>query len=207
MTMKKDIKLSDFVIKYLLNKGTKHVFGMSGGAAVHLFDSAKNHSEFGTTFVAHEQSAAIAADGYYRVSGQLGASFVTSGPGATNLLTGVSCSYYDSIPTIMITGQVATHRLKGDREVRQVGFQETDTTSIYSSVTKYSEQVQDPYDIGFILDDAFTKAVEGRPGPVLIDLPDDLQGAVIDESLIERNQPKKKESTNKLIASSKNCFR
>ena len=102
----------------------------------------------------------------------------------------------------MITGQVATHRLKGDREVRRVGFQETDTTSIYSSVTKYSEQVQDPYDIGFILDDAFTKAVEGRPGPVLIDLPDDLQRAVIDESLIERNQPKK-ESTNKLIASSK----
>lgn len=130
-------------------------------------------------FVAHEQSAAIAADGYYRVSGHLGASVVTSGPGATNLLTGVCCSYYDSVPSLMLTGQVATHRLKGARQVRQVGFQETDTLSIYSSVTKYGTQIRVAEDIERVLGRAYSEAVTGRPGPVHIDLPDDLQRAEV----------------------------
>ena len=153
---------------------------MSGGAAVHMFDSAAKHPAMNTTFVAHEQSAAMAADGYYRVSGQLGGSIVTSGPGATNLLTGVCCSYYDSIPSLILTGQVATHRLKGDRPVRQVGFQETDVLSIYSSVTKFAYQLRDPNQIGWALDRAYSVARSGRQGPVLLDIPDDLQRAEID---------------------------
>jgi acetolactate synthase-1/2/3 large subunit len=180
------MKLSDYVIDYLHAKNTTDVFGMSGGAAVHLFDSAKKHKGIGTTFVAHEQSAAMAADGYYRVSGRLGACVVTSGPGATNLLTGVCCSYYDSVPALMLTGQVATHRLKGARKVRQVGFQETDSLSIYSSVTKYAAQLRDADQIGYMLDKAYAQAQEGRPGPVLIDIPDDLQRVELDPATLPR---------------------
>jgi len=180
------MKLSDYLIDYLHERGTRHVFGMSGGAAIHMFDSAARHPGMRTTFVAHEQSAAMAADGYYRVSGKLGASIVTSGPGATNLLTGACCSYYDSVPALMLTGQVATHRLKGARQVRQVGFQETDALSIYSSVTKYGQQLKNPQDAGYALDRAYAEAEEGRPGPVLIDVPDDLQRSTVDVPTLAR---------------------
>lgn len=171
------MKLSDYVIEYLVSQGTNHVFGMSGGAAVHLFDSASKHPAMHPVFVTHEQSAAMAADGYYRASGRVGACIVTSGPGGTNLLTGVCCSFYDSIPTLMLTGQVATHRLKSNRKVRQVGFQETDMLSIFSSITKYQAQLSSPEDIVHALESAYSEAVADRPGPVHIDLPDDLQRA------------------------------
>ena len=192
------MKLSDYVIKDLYSRGTRHVFGMSGGAAVHLFDSAAKHPGVGTTFVAHEQSAAMAADGYYRVSGRMGACVVTSGPGATNLLTGVCCSYYDSVPALMLTGQVATHRLKGARKVRQVGFQETDALSIYSSVTKYAEQLRDPNQVALTLDRAYAEAEEGRPGPVLVDIPDDLQRANVDPGSMPRYTAASKPATEDL---------
>ena len=196
--MKKDMKLSDYVIEYLHSRGTTHIFGMSGGAAVHLFDSATKNLGVGTTFVAHEQSAAMAADGYYRVSGRMGACVVTSGPGATNLLTGVCCSYYDSVPALMLTGQVATHRLKGERKVRQVGFQETDSLSIYSSVTKYAEQLRDPMQIASILDHAYAEAEIGRPGPVLVDIPDDLQRSYVDIEMLQRYDSPARERSDKL---------
>ena len=196
--MRKDMKLSDYVIEYLHDRGTKHIFGMSGGAAVHLFDSASKYPGVGTTFVAHEQSAAMAAGGYYRVSGQVGACVVTSGPGATNLLTGVCCSYYDSVPSLMLTGQVATHRLKGDRKVRQVGFQETDSLSIYASVTKYAEQLTDSSQIASILDHAYAEAEDGRPGPVLVDIPDDLQRSFVDTAMLQRYQPPVRMRSSKL---------
>jgi acetolactate synthase-1/2/3 large subunit len=176
--------LSDYVIDYLASQGTRHVFGMSGGAAIHLFDSASRHPAIRPIFVAHEQSAAMAADGYFRVSGKLGASIVTSGPGATNLLTGICCSFYDSVPSIVLTGQVATYRLKGDRPVRQVGFQETDTLSIFSSVTKYGIQIRSAEDIQIALSRAYSEAVSGRPGPVHIDLPDDLQRTEVNFSSV-----------------------
>lgn len=169
------MKLSDYVVDFLYRKGTRHIFGMSGGAAVHLFDSAKRHEKLTPIFMAHEQSAAMAADAYYRVSGNIGACVVTSGPGATNLLTGVCCSFYDSVPTMMITGQVATHRLKGKRNVRQVGFQETDTQSIFSTVTKSVTQLIAPKDIARVLESSYKNATSERQGPVLVDIPDDLQ--------------------------------
>jgi len=173
------IKLSDYVINELVAHGTKHVFGMSGGAAVHLFDSAQKNPDMEITFVAHEQSAAMAADGYSRVSGNVGTCIVTSGPGATNLLTGVCCSFYDSISTLMLTGQVATHRLRGDHPIRQRGFQETQTVDIFRSVTKSAEQVLDPENISDQLALALSSAQAGRCGPALIDIPDDFQRAFI----------------------------
>ena len=120
------MKLSDYVIDFLAQRGVTHVFGMSGGAAVHLFDSVDRHPKLDYVCSQHEQCAAMSADGYARVTGRLGVAMTTSGPGATNLLTGTCCSYFDSVPTLMLTGQVATHRLSGDRAIRQMGFQETD---------------------------------------------------------------------------------
>jgi acetolactate synthase-1/2/3 large subunit len=183
------MKLSDYVIDFLAQRGVQRVFGISGGAAVHLFDSAARHPQLDYVCPQHEQSAAMAADGYARISGRLGVAITTSGPGATNLLTGVCCSFYDSIPAMMITGQVATHRLKGSRPVRQVGFQETDVTSIYGSVTKYACQVRDPQTIRYHLEKAYHLAFEGRPGTVLIDLPDDLQRAEVDPAAMEGFDP------------------
>jgi acetolactate synthase-1/2/3 large subunit len=176
------VKLSDYVIDFLARRGVSHVFGVSGGAAVHLFDSAARHPGITPVFPAHEQTAAMCADGYARVTGKLGVAITTSGPGATNLLTGVCCSYYDSVPTLMITGQVATHRLKGDSDIRQRGFQETDVTAIFGTVTKYAHQIRDPNTIRYHLEKAFHLAFDGRPGTVLIDLPDDLQRAEVDPS-------------------------
>lgn len=183
------MKLSDYVIDFLAHRGVTHVFGMSGGAAVHLFDSASKHPTLTYFCSQHEQSAAISADGYARTTGRMGVAITTSGPGATNLLTGTCCSYFDSVPTLMITGQVATHRLRGDRPVRQLGFQETDVLSIFKSVTKHAAQVSDPRQIRRHLEEAFYWANEGRPGSVLIDLPDDLQRAEVDPDTLEGFTP------------------
>src|SRR5437016_8595465 len=149
------MKLSDYVIDFLAQRGVTHVFGMSGGAAVHLFDSVARHPAMDYVCATHEQCAAMAADGYARSSGRLGVAITTSGPGATNLLTGTCCSYYDSVPTMMITGQVSTFRLKGERPVRQVGFQETDVFSIFSSVTKYAHQIRTPESLRYHLVKAY----------------------------------------------------
>jgi len=134
----------------------------------------------GLTCVAHEQSASMAADAFSRLSGKVGVCVVTSGPGATNLLTGVCCSYYDSVPTLLLTGQVATYRLRGNRPVRQVGFQETDVLAIFSSVTKHAAQLKAPCSIRQMLDEALSVALEGRPGPVVLDIPDDLERAEVE---------------------------
>jgi len=171
------MKLADFVIDYLASRGSRHAFGMSGGAAVHLFDAAARHPDMGLTFVANEQSASFASDAYSRLSGKAGVCIVTSGPGATNLLTGTASSYYDSVPGVVLTGQVATHRQRGGRPIRQMGFQETDVLSIFESVTKYAAQLARPEDIAGLLDAALDATFDGRPGPVLIDIPDDLQRA------------------------------
>ncbi|MCC3305333.1 thiamine pyrophosphate-binding protein [Sneathiella sp. HT1-7] len=179
------MKLSSYVIDFLANKGVTQVFGMSGGAAVHLLDSVSKNPAIDFTCSQHEQSAAISADGYARLTGKLGVAITTSGPGATNLLTGTCCSFYDSVPTLMLTGQVASHRLKGNLDIRQRGFQETDVVSIFETVTKYAVQLKKPEDIRYCLEKAYHMAFEGRPGTVLIDIPDDFQRAEIDpETLV-----------------------
>jgi acetolactate synthase-1/2/3 large subunit len=193
------MKLSDYIAQFLAQRGITHVFGMSGGAAVHMFDSIDRRSDMEIVSMTHEQCAAIAADGYARASGKMGVAICTSGPGATNLLTGTCCSYYDSIPTLMLTGQVSTHRLKGSHLVRQLGFQETDVVSIFQSVTKYAVQLKKAEDIRLLLEEAFFIAFEGRPGPVLIDIPDDLQRAEIDpETLTSFCPPSQQDEGNYL---------
>lgn len=179
------MKLSCYIAQFLSERGVTHAFGMSGGAAVHMFDSIDRRHDMKIVSMTHEQCAAMAADGYARATGKMGVAICTSGPGATNLLTGTCCSYYDSIPTLMLTGQVSTHRLKGSSSIRQLGFQETDVVSIFVTVTKYAVQLKKAEDIKMLLEEAFYKAFDGRPGPVLIDIPDDLQRSEINpETLI-----------------------
>lgn len=183
------IKLSDYVARFIAAKGIRHVFAISGGASLHLIQSISDVE--GVTFICpqHEQAGAMAADGYARATGGLGAAISTSGPGATNLLTGVACSYYDSIPTLLITGQVATFRSRGNSGVRQIGFQETETVQIFKPVTKYAARIDDPKKIRFELEKACYYATEGRPGPVLIDIPDNIQREIIDPEQLEAFSP------------------
>lgn len=184
------MKLSDYVAEFLADLGCTKVFGMSGGAAVHLFDSLSRQSGIDCVFVQDEQAAAMAADGYVRACGRIGVALTTSGPGATNLLTGICCSYYDSIPTLMITGQVASFRIKKDEDLRQKGFQETDIVAMAKPVTKLAVQLDDPSRIRYELERLLWTANEGRPGPVLLDIPDDFQRAEIDETNLEGFEPK-----------------
>jgi len=176
------MKLSDVVAAFLAESGIKHVFAISGGASLHLIHSIAETKGTGFICPQHEQAGAMAADGYARVTGGLGCAVATSGPGATNLITGICSSYYDSVPVLYLTGQVATFRSKGDTGVRQIGFQETDTISICRTITKYAVLVTDPYRIRYELQKAVAIARAGRPGPVLVDIPDDLQRMDIDPS-------------------------
>src|SRR3990170_3670109 len=158
------MKLSDYVAYFLSKQGIRHVFAVSGGASLHLIHSLE--STPGITFVCpqHEQAGAMAADGYSRVTRNLGAAVATSGPGATNMITGACCAYYDSVPVIYITGQVSTFRLKRDTGVRQMGFQETDVVEMYRPITKYAVMIEDPQRIRYELEKATYIARSGRPG-------------------------------------------
>lgn len=193
------MKLSDYIAMFLAEKGVTHTFGMSGGAAVHMFDSIARRDDINIISMTHEQCAAIAADGYARASGRMGVAISTSGPGATNLITGTCCSFYDSIPTLMLTGQVSRRRLRSSKKLRQFGFQETDVISIFKPITKWAEQLKNPEDIKYFLEKAFYIAFEGRPGPVLIDIPDDLQRAEIEVSSLIGFFPNKDIIYNELL--------
>ena len=183
------MKLADYIARFLKDKGIGRVFAVSGGASLHLIDAVCNTDGINFTCPLHEQSAAMAADGYSRSSGKIGAAMSTSGPGATNLLTGIACAYYDSIPTLFISGQVSTYRLKGDLKVRQIGFQETDIVSMVRPISKYAVLVSDPTRIRYELEKAFHLATTGRQGPCLIDIPDDLQRYEIDPDVLPAFTP------------------
>lgn len=172
------------------------MFAISGGASLHLIDSIARHPEVTYVCPQHEQAGAMAADAYARVTRHLGAALSTSGPGATNMITGVCCAYYDSVPVIYITGQVASFRLKRDTGSRQVGFQETDVVAMFRPITKYAVLVEDPMRIRYELEKACYLAQAGRPGPVVIDLPDDVQRVEIRPEELEsfRAEPEAREA-------------
>jgi len=188
------MKLSDYVAKFLRDQGIRHVFAVSGGASIHLIHSLADTPGISYVCPVNEQAGAMAADAYSRVTGTLGAAIATSGPGATNMITGVCCAYYDSIPVIYITGQVATFRNKKNSGIRQLGFQETDTVEIYKPITKYAVRIDDKEKIRLELEKAAYLAKTGRPGPVLIDIPDDIQRAEVDPEKLEPFIPDKKKT-------------
>lgn len=179
-------KISDLIIEVLAQKGVGIIFGISGGASLHLLHSVVTNPKVELVTMHHEQACAMAADGYARSSGNLGVAIATSGPGATNLLTGIAGCFYDSIPTIFITGQVSLNRQKGDTGSRQIGFQETPIIKIVEEVTKYAIQITDPNDVLYELEKCISTALDGRPGPVLLDVPDDIQRMIVNISNLKR---------------------
>ena len=183
------MKASDYIAEFLEKKGVTCIFELSGGMITHLLDSISQKTKINIVTMHHEQSAAFAADTFGRVTGIPGVAMATSGPGATNLLTGIASCYFDSSPAVFITGQVNRHEQKGDRGIRQLGFQETDIVTMAKPITKAAFLVNNPDDIPAIFEEAFRIATEGRPGPVLIDLPMDVQRTQIEAAKIPANVP------------------
>ncbi|MEL7667934.1 MAG: biosynthetic-type acetolactate synthase large subunit [Actinomycetota bacterium] len=168
------------MVRLLQKEGVEVVFGYPGGVVLPLFDALYEAEGIRVILTRHEQGATHAADAYARVTGKPGVVIVTSGPGAANTVTGIANAYMDSVPIVVITGQVATHVLGTD------AFQETDITGITIPITKHNYLVDDPADIPSIMAEAFHIASTGRPGPVLIDLPVDVSRGEIDFTYPER---------------------
>lgn len=175
------MKLSDYVIDFLKENEIDHGYFMIGGALGHIADSChRNGIQLFTMH--HEQAAAFAAEGQAIVTSKIGFAMATSGPGATNLITGIGSAYFASLPVLYITGQVNTFESNLSGKRRQAGFQETDIISMIKNVTKYAVLVDDPKTIAYHMEKAVFLARNGRMGPVLIDLPFNIQGADIDPS-------------------------
>ena len=169
------VKASDYIAEVLYAQGVRCVFEVAGGMITHLIDSIHYQQKIRLISVHHKQAAAFAAEASARVTGVPGVALATSGPGAVNLLTGIGSCYYDSTPAVFITGQVNTHEQRGDRPVRQLGFQETDIVTMAGPVTKAAHRVTSAAQLPRVLAAAFATATEGRPGPVLVDVPMDVQ--------------------------------
>ena len=180
------MKASTFLAKYLESQGVTHVFELVGGMITHIIDSINIETKINIVSCHHEQSAGFAAEGYARNSGIPGVALATSGPGATNLITAIGSCYFDSVPTVFITGQVNTYELKKEKKIRQLGFQETDIISIVKPLCKKVFQVERVEDLPHILEKSFEIALEGRQGPCLIDFPMNVQSESLETKLISR---------------------
>ncbi len=177
------IKVAEYIADFLVSKGMMDCFMVTGGGAMHLNDAIGHKEGIHCVFNHHEQACAIAAEGYARMTGRMAAVCVTSGPGGTNAITGVIGGWLDSIPMFIISGQVkreTTIWSCPDLGLRQLGDQEFDIIHSVSNMTKYAVMLTDPLEVAYHLEKAFYMAVNGRPGPVWIDVPLDVQGAVID---------------------------
>lgn len=179
-------KVSDYVISFVAKLGVKHIFMLSGGGAMHLVDSVGRNKDIKYICALHEQAAAIAAEGYARLTNNLGVVLVTSGPGGTNTITGVIGAWLDSIPMLIISGQVKTETtIINNPELRQLGDQEINIVDIVKPITKYAVMVANKNEIKYHLQKAVYLAKSSRPGPVWIDIPLNVQGAYINESSLE----------------------
>ncbi|MGA8729381.1 MAG: thiamine pyrophosphate-binding protein [Terracidiphilus sp.] len=180
------MKLSDFVVRFIAEQGVKHVFLVTGGGAMHLNQSLGAETGIEAICNSHEQASAICAESYSKVTNHLGVCMVTTGPGGTNAVTGVAGAWLDSTPTLFISGQVKRPDRMFDKDgrllgMRQLGIQELDIVSIVKPITKYAVTVLDPADIRYHMEKAVYLAINGRPGPVWIDIPLDVQASPIDD--------------------------
>ena len=182
------MKASDALAKYLIAHRVQTCFELVGGMITHLLDSFAQTGQFNIISMHHEQSAAFAAEGVarYAKGKTVAVAMGTSGPGATNLITGIGSCWFDSVPCLFITGQVNTHELRGKRPIRQQGFQELDIVEVVHSLTKYAARVDRPEDLLPELHKALTASLSGRQGPVLLDIPNDVQRADIPDALVEK---------------------
>lgn len=189
------MKASDYIVSFLEKNGINTVFGYIGGMITHLVDSLGKSETVRYVQTYHEQTASMAAEGYALESGKFGVAIATSGPGATNMITGIADAYFGNIPVLYITGQVNTFEYKYDKPIRQQGFQETDVVSIVKPITKYAVMVDDADNLCYELEKAVHIANTGRKGPVLIDLPMNISRADIDVDSLKHFIPDYKSST------------
>jgi len=185
------MRVSDFVIDRIAREGVRHVFMVVGGGGMFLIDALGRRQDVRYICTHHEQSAAIAAEAYPRVTGNLGVALVTTGPAGTNAITGVACAWTDSIPLLVVSGQSKSTFLIDDTGLRQRGFHEANITAIAAPITKYAVCIRDKQMIAYHLDKAIFLAKNGRPGPVWVDIPIDIQGAMIDPAQLTRFDPAK----------------
>jgi len=182
------LKASDALAKFLITHQVQTCFELVGGMITHLLDSLAESGQFNIVSMHHEQSAAFAAEGVARQARgkTVAVAMGTSGPGATNLITGIGSCWFDSVPCLFITGQVNTRELKGNRAIRQQGFQELDIVEVARSLTKYAVRINHVDDLLPELHKALSLALSGRQGPVLLDIPNDIQRADVQDAVLQQ---------------------
>ncbi len=183
------MRVSDYVMDFLHRQGVEHVFTVSGGGIMHLIDSLGRHPQLRYICNYHEQASAIGAEALARTTGRLGVCLVTTGPGSTNALSGIAGAWVDSVPVLVISGQVRRDLIADYSRVRQMGPQEINIDAMARPVTKYLSTVMDPLQIRYELEKAMSIATSGRPGPVWVNIPLDVQGATIDDSTLIGYEP------------------
>ncbi len=193
------MKLTDYLAETLADHGVKHVFGLTGGAVVHLFDSAAQTGRIEPIFHHHEQAAAFAAQANARITENLGVCFVTTGPGVTNAITGLAAAWLDSVPCLFVSGQTRVAHTTRHKRIRQLGTQELDVIPLVESLTKSAVMVEKAEDFPYELGRALHLATSGRPGPVWIDLPLDLQWTEIDPLTCRHYDPAEDATTAELV--------
>jgi acetolactate synthase-1/2/3 large subunit len=177
------MKVSDLIIDFFTKKGIDTAFTVSGGGCIHLIESLRN-STMTVVCPHHEQAALMASEGYFRMNNKISLNVVTTGPGGTNTITGLLGLWLDSIPSIIISGQVPSNQLSTGTGCRQIGDQEFDIVNVVKSMTKYAAIVNNKENILDMLEDAYLQATSGRPGPVWLDIPLDIQGATVEDNFI-----------------------
>lgn len=188
--MEMNMKVSEYIVDFLEKCGVKHVFMLPGGMAMHINDSIGYSKQLKPVWMLHEQACAFAAESYARITNNLGVACVTCGPGATNTLTGIACAWIESTPLLVITGQVKRGDIAQDPNLRQLGVQEVRIVEMAKPITKYYSQILNPEDIRYELEKAASIAREGRPGPVLLDIPVDVQACkVVPDELRSYKEP------------------
>jgi len=186
------MRLADFVIEFLEKKKIDTVFTVSGGGSIFLCDALYKAKKLKYVACHHEQAVAYAAESYARAKNKPGAAIVTTGPGGTNTTSGVACCWIDSIPSIFISGQVYLNQTIDQSGLRQIGVQEFDIINMIKPFTKYAIMVKQPNEIKYHLEKAYYLCSEGRPGPVWIDIPANIQNAQINEKSLKGYHPANK---------------
>ena len=193
------MRLADYVIQFLESKKINTVFTVSGGGSIFLCDALYKSKKIDYIPCHHEQAVSFATESYSRVKNKPGAAIVTTGPGGTNCSTGVACCWIDSVPALFISGQVFSNQTIGNSGVRQVGVQEFDIINMIESSTKYCVMIKKPEEIKYHLEKAYYLSTHGRPGPVWIDIPANVQNANINEKKLKGYKPKKLKKKNIIL--------
>ena len=186
------VKLSDYVAKYLLDNDLKIIYSVTGAGSMHFNDSIGNKKELTVIYTHHEQAASMAAEGTARITGRPGVVNVSTGPGGTNALTGVAGAWVDSIPMLVLSGQIMRKDRGPKHRLRQMGVQEIDTVNVAKNLAKYTVTIEDPNTIKYHLDKAVYLSMSGKPGPVWIELPLDVQSSFVNPKKLKGFKPKKR---------------